>query len=173
VNGTSESIIALKSGGVGKAIFFATNAAAYLQTESIPLFLTATGANYIALQTNGVVRATVGSDGKIDTQGNPITNCPTTAKAWSFVSGIVNTNGASQTFLGNNVASIVRGATAGLYTITLTSGTFSGSVVISAISATNNAGARVVTYSGNMCLIQTYVGATATDMAFNMVYFSN
>jgi len=118
-------------------------------------------------------RLSIGTTGVIDTQTNPITNCPTTAKAWAYVQVLANTSGAAQTFIGNNVASIVRGATAGLYTITLTSGTFNGAVVISPITGANNAGARVFLYSGNTCVIQMYSGVTSTDMAFNMVYFSN
>jgi hypothetical protein len=127
----------------------------------------------LSLMTNNVTRLSIDLNGTINTVGNPIINCPTTAKAWAYVTGLVNTNGAAQTFTGNNVASIVRGPTAGLYTITLTSGTFNGSVIVSPISATNNTGSRIVTYSGNMCLVAMYVGATGTDMTFNMVYFSN
>lgn len=162
-NSTSGQINLGPTGGA-TGIILATNAG--MQLGSI-------NAQPLYLQTNNVVRASIAADGTINAGGNPITNCPTTAKAWAYVTGLVNTNGAAQTFTGNNVASIVRGATAGLYTITLTSGTFAGPVVISPISATNNAGARVNSYSGNTCVVQMYVGATATDTAFNIVYFSN
>jgi hypothetical protein len=153
---------------------FLSTGNAYIQYTGSGALIVGTGdVNPLVLITNTVGRVVIDANGTINTQANPITNCPTTAKAWAYVTGLVNTNGAAQTFTGNNVASIVRGATAGLYTITLTSGTFSGSVVISAISGTNNSGASILSYTGNACVVQTYVGATATDMLFNMVYFSN
>jgi hypothetical protein len=110
---------------------------------------------------------------QVNLNSNPITNCPTTAKAWGYVTAISNTSGGAQSFTGYNVASIIRSTSAGLYTITLTSGTFSGPLVLQPISGSNNAGARVFSYSGNTCVVQMYVGATATDMSFNFVYFAS
>jgi hypothetical protein len=144
-----------------------------LQTYNNFALVNCTSNHNLELRTNNQPRLVITNTGGTDTQGNPITNCPTTAKAWAWVTGLVNTNGAAQAFTGYNVASIIRGATAGLYTITLTSGTFTGSVVLASVAGTNNSGGRIFSYSGNTCVVQMYVGVTSTDFGFNMVYFSN
>ena len=95
------------------------------------------------------------------------------AKAWGSISSLTNTSGASQALVGYNTTSIVRGATAGLYTITITAGTFTSLPVCSVLSASNNAGVRVVSVSGNTAAVQCYVGVTATDMRFQFILFTN
>lgn len=119
--------------------------------------------------------------GNINTQGSAIVNCPTTAKAWVVLVNQVNTSGASQTILtSHGIASVVRGATAGTYTITRTGGgTWYGSIVATPhvggnglTQVANNAGIRVTGGQSTSSLtIQCYVGATNTDMCFSLIYF--
>jgi hypothetical protein len=70
------------------------------------------------------------------------------------------------TFSGVNIASVTRGATAGLYTIVLTSGTAAPFAAFMA-AASANANFRIISCSGANLVIQAYVGAVATDMQFS------
>lgn len=107
VNG-SESIVALKTGNIGKAYLFTTSGIASLATDQIPIAIATTGNNYIKFTTNGVGRFFINGNGTMDAQGNIIANCPTTASAWGGGSsaGVINptTYGVStitRTALGN------------------------------------------------------------------------
>lgn len=78
------------------------------------------------------------------------------------------TNGATVTFTdGYNVSTITRGATAGLYTITLGSGNATYSAAFTPMFASAGAGVRITSVSGSQIGIQAYVGATPTDMQFS------
>jgi hypothetical protein len=70
------------------------------------------GALYISDDTAAVNRLSIASDGTINTQGNPITNCPTTAKAWVVFDG--NTS-PYQKIAGYNVTSVTRVASSNFY----------------------------------------------------------
>jgi hypothetical protein len=66
----------------------------------------------LSLSTNSVTRLNISTTGVIDTQANPITNCPTTAKAW------VNFNGLTAGTFTGGASTISR--TAGSTTATIT-----------------------------------------------------
>lgn len=123
VNGSSESIVGLKSGGTQKAYFFTTSAIASLATDLIPIAIATTGNNAIQFTTNGVPRAFIQGNGSIDTQGNPIINCPTTAKAWVNFTGS-GTGAGSQTVNGSIGVSSVTRTAAGRITVNFNAGVF-------------------------------------------------
>jgi hypothetical protein len=69
----------------------------------------------LEFRTSNATRIQIGADGTINAQGNPITNCLTTAKAWVYFNavGTINVKGS------NNVSSVTKSG-AGNYTITFT-----------------------------------------------------
>lgn len=66
----------------------------------------------LVIGTNNAERVRIAADGTITTNGNPITNCPTTAKAW------VNWNGATSGTWAGGASTVTR--TAGSTTATVT-----------------------------------------------------
>jgi hypothetical protein len=172
VNG-SESIVALKTGNIGKAYLFTTSAIASLATDQIPIAIATTGNNYIQFTTNGVGRFFINGNGTMDALGNIIANCPTTAKAWVYVSV------ASPVFIPSggsyNISSITRTGT-GAFTIILSqSAGTNPNFVFTPQHSANNAAIRIIGggQGSSFVSIQCYVGTTATDMPFNMVCFGN
>jgi hypothetical protein len=69
----------------------------------------------LSLSTNSVTRLNISTTGVIDTQGNPITNCPTTAKAYCYVTAA----GALTAAFGVSASSKT---STGVYSITTTTG---------------------------------------------------
>jgi hypothetical protein len=68
----------------------------------------------LSLSTNSVTRLNISTTGVIDTQANPITNCPTTAKAWVNFNGTTATPSTIRSSY--NVSSITKHGT-GNYTV--------------------------------------------------------
>lgn len=81
------------------------------------LLVGTTDAKSVSFFTNNTLRASVESNGEINTQANPIINCPTTAKAWVNFDGTIAT--PSTIRASYNVSSITRTAN-GDYTINFT-----------------------------------------------------
>ena len=73
--------------------------------SSSGMFIGTTDAKYVNLYTNNLGRFQINSDGVINTQGNPITNCKTTAKAWVRFFGTATPATISASY---NVSSVTR-----------------------------------------------------------------
>jgi hypothetical protein len=122
----------------------------------------------LSLQTNNASRISIAADGTINAQGNPITNCPTTAKAW------VRFNSAG-VVVGTpyNVTSITDVAGNGQWRINYTTELPSAdySAVASAGNSTALGGfAYAHTFTTTNVSISTYNATpTATNFDFNSV----
>jgi len=69
-------------------------------------------------------------DGKIDTQGNPITNCKTTAKAWVNFNGTETSIGSSgNAGLGTSIV-VTSGSSAGVWNITGAAASYVGEIYL-------------------------------------------
>lgn len=173
--GTSTPTEKLDVVGIGKFghAKIGTGANAGVYADDVNLALRATSASgAVHLQNlGGTETFLLAKSGEINAQTNPIIGCPTTCSAKGYTTNNPTTNGASVTFAGYNVSGITRGATAGLYTIVVASGSTSFIAHITPLFPSNNAGAKIITATGNALQIQTYVGATATDMQFSFVIF--
>ena len=90
--------------GVTGVVLATTSGMQIGSTNSQPLYF----------QTNGTVKASIASDGTFNIGGNPITNCPTTAKAWVEFNGVT-----AGTFAGG-ASTIFRAAGSTTATITTT-----------------------------------------------------
>lgn len=164
VNGT-ESIVALKTGDIAKAYFYVTSSVANIQSEQIPITLSTAGNNYIQFTTNGVARVYISGTGVMDTQGNPIVNCPNTAKAWGGGSsaGVINA-------LTYGVSTIIRTAL-GNYLVTMSTAINGYSVVATPDSS--------VSYQASAALVSTTqfrvytfgASGAAQDAAFKFAVF--
>lgn len=129
------------------------------------LIIGTTDSKSVSFFTNNTLRASVESNGTINTQGNPITNCPTTAKAWGGASstGVIE----SVTF---GVSTITRSAL-GNYLVTMSTAINGYSIVATPnTSGGNQATAQVV--STTQFRVYTFGGAgAATDTAFKFAVF--
>jgi hypothetical protein len=94
------------------------------------LFVGTSDAKAVTLYTSSTSRLTISSTGTMDAAGNPITNCPTTAKAW------VNFNGSATDYTSGNTVTYSAGASTTTVTITRASHTVAvgDSVTVSGVT---------------------------------------
>jgi hypothetical protein len=113
-NGVMASVYNFSTSAGSTSSFAATNGVGVnvqLQTFNNYALVNCTSNHNLELRTNNQPRLVITNTGGTDTQGNPITGCPTTAKAW------VNFNGASLAIRSNyNVSSITKNGV-GDYTV--------------------------------------------------------
>jgi hypothetical protein len=115
----------------------------------------------------GLIRFRILSDGTIDANGNPIVNCPTTAKAWGGASsaGAID----AQTF---NVSTITRSAL-GNYLVT-TAQPIVGHQIVATPKSASGFQATAAAASTTQFRIYTFGGGgAAADTAFQFVVFGD
>jgi hypothetical protein len=124
------------------------------------------GALQIYDATTSNTRLLILPDGTINTQGNSITNCPTTAKAWVNFTGVVTIfsgtytqSGTSVTVSGNNFQSIGFAVGTAINFNPTTGSAILGTYVVTAVTTTSMTftGGSSTTTSGNYTLTSSMV----------------
>jgi hypothetical protein len=131
------------------------------------LIIGTSDAKSVSCYTNNTLRLSVESTGTINAQSNPITNCPTTAKAW----GSVNSTGTLGVSYGVNTSA--KGGT-GIYTITSSTTLPANYIIIATSDSVFAFIATTAVVSTTQFQIRTFgSGGTASDVAFKFAVFSN
>jgi hypothetical protein len=107
------------TGGPDSGIFFDANA-------SYNYGIFRNSVNGITIKEGGADRLVINAGGVINAFGNPITNCPTTAKAWVNFSGSGTGSGTATVNGSLGVSSVTRTAT-GKFTVNFNAGVFTAS----------------------------------------------
>jgi hypothetical protein len=168
--GVSINVYNSNTGALSASQLLASNGngvAVQLQTFNNFAVLNCVSNSDLQLRTNNTERLTIAASGSINAQANPITNCPTTAKAWGGATsaGVID----AQTF---NVVTIARSAL-GNYLVTTAQPIVGHQIVATpktALGAQATAAAvsitqfRVFTFGG---------GGAAADFAFQFVVFGD
>jgi hypothetical protein len=160
VNATKSLKLDANYGGTGNPYIDSTG-------STNGLLIGTSDAKSVSCYTNNTLRLSVDSSGVIDTQVNPITNCPTTAKAWGGASsaGVID----AEEF---NVSTITRSGL-GNYLVTTAQPIVGHQIVVTPKSATGNQ-ATAVAFSTTQFRVYTYGGAgLAADCAFQFVVFGD
>jgi hypothetical protein len=177
-NGVMANVYNFNTSAGSTSSFSASNGVGVnvqLQTFNNYALVNCTTNHNLELRTNNQPRLVITNTGGTDTQGNPITNCPTTAKAWGYVAG--GTAGFTALSWSYGVTSVTRTGL-GAYTIAITDPSFtiiSKGIFVSPAynSSVNSAGIRIVSAGIATFSIQCYNGTTSADMAFMFMMFSN
>jgi hypothetical protein len=117
--------------------------------------------NAFSIIRNSATQMTFETGGNINAQGNPITNCPTTARAWvNFNGGGTFSPNPSTTAVrsGYNVSSILRVGT-GMYTVNLSTPITANYSVVATCSSSDSIGDAAVNHQFNA---SAYAASTTT-----------